>query len=57
MLLNALGFEPVDVDTLVARTGYAASSVCSMLLILELRGEVESRAGGRYCRRAPGRPA
>jgi DNA processing protein len=57
MLLNALGFEPVDVDTLVARTGYAASSVCSMLLILELRGEVESRAGGRCCRRAPGRSA
>jgi len=56
ILLNACGFEPVDVDTLVARTGLPAASVCSTLVLLELRGEVESLAGGTYCR-LPARPA
>ena len=56
ILLNACGFEPVDVDTLVARTGLEAGSVTSMLVLLELRGEIESSAGGMYCR-LPARPA
>jgi DNA processing protein len=56
ILLNACGFEPVDVDTLVQRTGFTAASVASMLVMLELRGEVESSAGGTYCR-LPARPA
>ena len=56
ILLNACGFEPVDVDTLVTRTGLQAGSVTSMLVLLELRGEVESFAGGMYCR-LPARPA
>ena len=55
ILLNACGFEPVDADTLVARTGFPAGSVASMLVLLELRGEVESCAGGLYCR-LPARP-
>ncbi len=55
ILLNACGFEPVDVDTLVARTGLPASTVCSTMLMLELRGEVECCAGGTYCR-LPARP-
>lgn len=50
MLLNALGFEPADLDRLVARTGLAASSVISKLQLLELAGRVESLAGGRYSR-------
>lgn len=49
MLLDALGFEPLDVDTLVDRTGFPAQIVSSMLLILELQGRVEPRAG-RFCR-------
>ena len=56
ILLNACGFEPVDVDTLVERTGFTAASVASMLVTLELRGEVEPSAGGTYCR-LPARPA
>ncbi len=56
ILLNACGFEPVDVDTLVQRTGFTAASVASMLVMLELRGEVEPSAGGTYCR-LPARPA
>jgi DNA processing protein len=50
ILLNACGFEPVDLDTLVERTGLPASAVASTLLLLELSGEIESCAGGRYCR-------
>jgi DNA processing protein len=56
ILLNACGFEPVDVDTLVERTGFPAGSVASMLVMLELCGEVEPCAGGLYCR-LPARPA
>jgi DNA processing protein len=52
MLLDALGFEPLDVDTLVDRTGLPAQDVSSMLLILELQGRVEPRAG-RFCRTTP----
>ena len=50
MLLNALGFEPADLDRLVERTGMAAPSVISKLQLLELEGRVESLAGGRYGR-------
>jgi DNA processing protein len=50
ILLNACGFEPVDLDTLVERTGLPASAVASTLLLLELSGEIESCPGGRYCR-------
>ena len=55
ILLDALGFEPAGVDTLVARTGLRADAVASMLLILELEGQVEQRPGGIICRRLPGK--
>ena len=50
MLLDALGFEPATIDTLVARTRLPAESVASMLLILELGGRVAALPGGRYGR-------
>jgi DNA processing protein len=53
MLLNALGFEPADLDKLVERTGLAAPAVASMLQMLELDGRIESLAGGRYNRTPP----
>jgi DNA processing protein len=53
MLLNALGFEPADLDRLVERTGLAAQSVISKMQLLELEGRVESLAGGRYSRTSP----
>ena len=53
MLLNALGFEPADLDRLVERTGMATRSVISKLQLLELEGRVESLAGGRYSRTSP----
>jgi DNA processing protein len=49
-LLNALGWDPADVDTLVARSGLTAAEVSSMLLILELEGSVQPLPGGRYQR-------
>jgi len=54
ILLDALGFVPADIDTLAARTGFAAGEVASMLLILELDGRVAQQPGGAYCRRLPG---
>jgi DNA processing protein len=50
MLLNALGFEPAELDKLVERTGLPAHTVASMLQMLELEGRIESLAGGRYSR-------
>jgi DNA processing protein len=50
MLLDALGFEPASIDDLVDRTGLAAGSVASMMLILELDGRVEARPGALYNR-------
>ena len=48
-LLQALGFEPVSIDALVARSGLTAEVVSSMLLTMELQGCVTSN-GGHYCR-------
>jgi DNA processing protein len=55
ILLDALGFEPAAVDVLVARTGFAAGAVASMLLILELEGRIAQQPGGLFCRRLPGK--
>ncbi len=49
-LLEQMGYDPVPVDLLVQRTGLTAEAVSSMLLILELEGQVAALAGGRYCR-------
>jgi DNA processing protein len=50
ILLDALGFEPSDLDVLVRRTGLKPEEVSSMMLILELEGHVRSAHGGRYTR-------
>ena len=50
ILLDALGFDPVDLDMLVVRTGLKAEAVSSMMLILELEGHVQAAPGGRYSR-------
>jgi len=50
MLLDALGFEPATIDSLVARTELPSESIASMLLILELEGRVAALPGGRYGR-------
>jgi DNA processing protein len=55
ILLDALGFGPAGVDALVARTGFKTDAVASMLLILELEGQVEQQRGGVFCRRLTGK--
>ncbi len=50
ILLDALGFDPGDLDTLVVRTGFKPEAVSSMMLILELEGHVQAAPGGRYSR-------
>jgi DNA processing protein len=50
MLLDALGFEPATIDTLVARCGLSGESIASMLLILELEGRIAPYPGGMYGR-------
>ncbi len=49
-LLDALGWDTVDADTLALRSGLTSAEVSSMLLILELEGSVLPLAGGRYQR-------
>jgi len=53
-LLSALGFEPVSLDALVARTGMTASALQAGLLQLELQGQVGRLAGGLFQRIASG---
>ncbi|HEX9626096.1 MAG TPA: DNA-processing protein DprA [Acidiferrobacterales bacterium] len=50
---DCLGYDPVDIDTLVARSGLTAEAVSSMLLQMELRGVVAARPGGKYQRVVP----
>lgn len=50
-VLEALGYDPVGLDELAARTGFGVPALSSMLLLLELDGAVTSVGGGRYQRR------
>lgn len=43
-----LSHDPIDIDQLAENSGLTIDQVSSMLLILELQGEVESHSGGRY---------
>lgn len=45
-LLECIDFAPTAVDTLVERSGLAASTVSSMLLILELQGHITATPSG-----------
>jgi DNA processing protein len=49
-LLAALGWGPCDADTLAARTGIAPATLQSLLLSLELTGEIALLPGGRVQR-------
>jgi DNA processing protein len=50
ILLDAIGFEPVSLNTLVERTGLPSGGIASMLLMLELGGRVAPQPGGRWSR-------
>ncbi len=47
-LKKFLGHDPIGIDELAGNSGLTIEQVSSMLLILELEGEVESLSGGRY---------
>jgi DNA processing protein len=49
-LLNHLGFDPVDMDTLRARCGLTVAELSAMLLALELEGHISTLPGGLYQR-------
>lgn len=49
-LLVALGHDPASLDELVQRSGLAAPAISSMLLMLELEGQVAGLPGNRYQR-------
>ncbi len=50
-LWDALSHDPQPVDVLVQRSGLPANQVSSMLLMMELNGQVVKQAGGRFQRK------
>ena len=49
-VLKFVAYDPTSVDTLVAATGKTPEIVSSLLLLLELQGQVVSLSGGYYSR-------
>jgi DNA processing protein len=49
-LIDAMGYDPVLLDALVGSTALSPGALSSMLLMLELEGEVASLPGNRYQR-------
>ncbi len=49
-LLAALGFDPLDLDTLCQRSGLTPDTASAMLLTLELDGIVSRLPGGKFQR-------
>ena len=52
-LRETLSHDPVGIDELGKQSGLTIDQLSSMLLILELHGEVESLSGGRYALKEP----
>jgi predicted Rossmann fold nucleotide-binding protein DprA/Smf involved in DNA uptake len=50
IILDALGFDPCNLDDLAARTELSIADLSSELMLLELAGQVEKRAGNVYSR-------
>jgi DNA processing protein len=50
-LFAALGHESLGIDQLAERSGLPVAALSSMLLMLELEGEVVATRGGAYARR------
>ena len=50
MLLDHMGTDPIDIDSLCARCGLPAQQVTAELLRLELESRVAALPGGLYQR-------
>ena len=48
-LLDHIGYDPLQADLIIERSGLPPETVSSMLLLLELEGYVSSLTGGQYC--------
>ncbi len=53
-IVDAMGFDPVDLDTILDRTGLDTATAHARLLDLELDGHVQRLPGGRFQRCARG---
>jgi DNA processing protein len=53
-LLRDMGYDPVSLDALCARTGFSAAELQAQLLELELAGSVARLPGGLFQRIAQG---
>lgn len=51
-LLDCIGFDPTSINEIVTRSTLTTAEVSSMLLLLELEGQVEALPGARYLRKA-----
>ena len=49
-LLDSIGYDPVNCDILVQRSGLTIDKLSSMLVILELNDLIQSAPGGCYVR-------
>ncbi len=49
-LLDSIGYDPVDCDILVQRSGLTIDKLSSMLVLLELNDLIQSAPGGCYVR-------
>ena len=49
-LLEVIGYDPVSMDILAARSGLTMERLSAMLLMLELEGKVSTLPGGRFQR-------
>lgn len=49
-LLECMGYDPLQMDLIIDRSGLTPEEVSSMLILLELEGHVSSAPGGIYCR-------
>jgi DNA processing protein len=49
-ILDALGFDPIGLDELIARTGQSAADLSARLLDFELQGRVARLPGQRFQR-------
>ena len=51
VIVDAMGFDPVDLDAILDRTGLDTATAQARLLDLELEGHVQRLPGGRFQRR------
>jgi DNA processing protein len=49
-VLDSMGFDPINIDTLAERSGLTSENLSAILLVLELENKIASLPGGRYQR-------